>query len=69
MLPSDASGLIRAEVVKGANQNTTIGLLPNVGDAVVLSPYGKREFYQRSKVEKVPWTHQQILEDEPEESQ
>ena len=31
VLPSDASGLIRAEVLKGANQNTTIGLLPKLG--------------------------------------
>ena len=67
VLPSDASGLIRAEVLKGANQNTTIGLLPNLGDEVVLSPYGKPEFYQRSRVEDIPWTHQQILEDDPEE--
>lgn len=68
VLPSDASGLIRAEVFKGANQSTTIGLLPNLGDEVVLSPYGKPEFYQRSRVEDIPWTHQQIIEDDPEES-
>ena len=65
MLPSDGSGLIRAEVLKGANQNNTIGLLPSLGDDVVLSPYGRPEFYQRSTVEDIPWTHQQILEDEP----
>jgi hypothetical protein len=68
VLPSDGSGLIRAEVLKGANQNTTIGMLPNVGDDVVLSPYGKPEFYQRPTVEGIPWTHQEILEEDPEES-
>jgi hypothetical protein len=69
VLPSDESGLIRAEVLKGANQTTTIGLLPNLGDEVVLSPYGRPEFYQRPMVEGIPWTHQQILEDNPEEFQ
>jgi hypothetical protein len=69
VLASDASGLIRTEVLKGANQNTTIGLLPKLGDEVVLSPFGKPEFYQRPKVQDIPWTHQQIVEDEPEESQ
>ncbi|MCC7363537.1 MAG: hypothetical protein IT303_04125 [Dehalococcoidia bacterium] len=67
MLPSNGSQVIRAEVVKGANQRATIGLLPNLGDEVVLSPYGSPEFYQRSTVENVPWTHQLIVEDEPEE--
>ena len=69
VLPSDGSGLIRAEVLKGANQNTTIVLLPNLGDEVVLSPYGKPEFYQRPMVQGIPWTHQEILEDNPEEIQ
>jgi hypothetical protein len=69
VLPSGASGLIRAEVLRGANQNTTIGRLPNLGDEVVLSPYGKPEFYQRSRVEDIPWTHQQVLEEAPEEAQ
>ncbi len=69
VLPSDASGVIRAEVLKGANQNSTIGMLPNLGDEVVLSPYGRPEFYQRSKVEDIPWTHRLILEDEPEGSE
>ena len=68
VLPSDGSGLIRAEVVKGANQTTTIRLLPSLGDEVILGPYGKPEFYQRPKVEFIPWTHQQILEEQPEES-
>ena len=68
VLPSDANR-IRVEVLKGANQNTTIGLLPNLGDEVILSPYGKPDRYQRSKVEEIPWTHQQILEDDPEELQ
>jgi hypothetical protein len=68
VLSSDpSSSLIRAEVLKGANQRNTIGLLPNSGDEVVLSPYGKPEFYKRSKIEDIPWTHQQILEDSPEE--
>ena len=69
VLPSDGSGLIRAEVLRGANQSTNIGLLPNSGEEVVLSPYGKPEFYQQSRVEDIPWTHQQILEDDLEESQ
>ncbi len=69
LLCSDASGMIRAEVIQGANQNTTIGLLPKLGDEVVLSPYGKREFYGRSNVTYIPWTHQETLEDEPEDSE
>jgi hypothetical protein len=69
VLPSDGSGLIRAEVLRGANQSTTIGRLPNLGDEVVLSPYGKPEFYQRSRVEVIPWTHQQIIEEAIEEAQ
>jgi hypothetical protein len=68
VLASDLSGLIQAEVVKGANTNATIGLLPSLGDEVVLSPFGKPEFYQRSKVEDVPWTHLQIGEDDFEAS-
>jgi len=40
-----------------------------LGDEVVLSPYGEPEFYQRSRVEDIPWTHQQILEEAPEEAQ
>ncbi len=65
VLPSDESGLIRAEVLRGANRNNTIGRLPNPGDDVVLSPYGRPEFYQRSRIEDIPWTHQQITEDDP----
>ena len=68
VLPSDASGLIRLEVLSGAVQNTTIGLLPNVGDEVILSPFGRSEFYRRPMVEEIPWTHQQIV-DNPEESE
>jgi hypothetical protein len=66
VLPSDASGLIRAEVVKGANQTPTIERLPKANEDVVLSPYGQPERYKRAKVDEVPWTHQQLLEDEPE---
>ncbi len=68
VLSSDANGLIRAEVQKGANQNNTLGRLPRVGDELVLSPYGKLEYYQRSTIEDIPWTHQQIVEDDSEES-
>ncbi|KEF96622.1 MULTISPECIES: hypothetical protein [Mycobacterium] len=67
VLPSDGSGLIRAEVLKGANRAATIGLLPGLDDDVVLSPYGRPEFYQRSKVEDIPWTHQQVAEDDAED--
>jgi len=65
VLPSDGSGLIRAEVVKGANTSATIDRLPGVGDEVILSPYGESEFYTRPMVADIPWTHQQILEDDP----
>jgi hypothetical protein len=68
ILPADETGLIRAEVLRGANMNTTIGLLPSVGDDVVLSPYGASEFYQRSRVEDIPWTHRQIVDDDLEET-
>lgn len=67
-LPPDGSGQIRAEVLKGANQSSTIGLLPAVGDTIVLSPYGKPEFYQRSRVEDTPWTHMLVV-DEAEEAE
>jgi len=63
VLPLEPDGLIRAEVLKGANQDPTIGRLPDSGDDVVLSPFGKPERYQRSKVEDIPWTHQQIPEE------
>jgi hypothetical protein len=66
VLPNDASGLIRAEVLKGANQTATVGLLPAAGDEIVLSPYGRPEFYQRSQVQEIPWTHLQIVDDSEE---
>ena len=68
VLPADETGLIRAEVLRGANMNNTIGLLPSVGDDVVLSPYGAPEFYQRSRLDDIPWTHRQIVEDDLEET-
>lgn len=68
VLATDAiDGQVQAQVVKGANQSTTVGLLPAVGDEVVLCPFGTPEFYRRSRVEEVPWTHQQVLDNEPEE--
>lgn len=66
VLPNDASGLIRAEVLKGANQTKTVGLLPTAGDEIVLSPYGRAEFYQRSSVQEIPWTHLQLVDDSEE---
>lgn len=69
VLPLDTDGRIRAEVLKGANQNPTIGRLPDLGDDVILSPFGKPERYQRSKVEDIPWTHQQIVEEDFEDPQ
>jgi len=69
LLTPDTSDLIRAEVVKGANQTKTIGRLPNLEEDVVLSPYGRPEFYQQSKIEDIPWTHQKIVEDESTEAQ
>lgn len=64
VLASGADGSIPVEVTGGANTARTIGRLPAVGDEVVLSPFGKAEFYQRSRVTEIPWTHQQILETE-----
>jgi hypothetical protein len=69
LLTPDTNGFIRAEVVKGANRTNTIGRLPNMREDVVLSPFGRPEFYQRPKIEDIPWTHQEILEDEPAEAQ
>jgi hypothetical protein len=66
ILSNDASGLIRAEVLKGANQTKTVGLLPTAGDEIVLSPYGRAEFYQRSAVQEIPWTHLQLVDDSEE---
>jgi hypothetical protein len=68
VLPSDDTALIRAEVRKGANQTATIERLPNLGEDVVLSPYGTPERYQRPRVQEIPWTHQQITEDDLEAS-
>jgi hypothetical protein len=65
MLPADGSGLIRAEVARGANTSATIEHLPDLGDQVVLSPYEEPERYTRPAVEDIPWTHQQVLEDDP----
>ncbi len=65
VLPADASGLIRAEVLRGANRNDTIDRLPNPGDEVVLSPFGAPEFYQQSPIDDIPWTHQQVIDDDP----
>jgi hypothetical protein len=65
VLPSD-DGLVHAEVQKGANQGATISLVPNPGDDVVLSPHGSPEFYQRSRVEAIPWTHLEIADDDQE---
>jgi hypothetical protein len=66
VLPNDASGLIHAEVLKGANQTKTVGLLPAAGEEIVLSPYGRAEFYQRSTVQEIPWTHLQLVDDSEE---
>lgn len=63
------NGQIHAEVLKGANQDSTVAHLPAVGDEVVLSPYGKPEFYQRSTVKEIPWTHQQVRDGELEEEE
>jgi hypothetical protein len=64
VLPSKPDGSVPVEVTGGANTARTIARLPAVGDEVVLSPFGKAEFYQRSRVTEIPWTHQQILETE-----
>ncbi len=58
VLPPDSSGLIRAEVVQGANRAPTIGRLPKTDEDVVLSPYGQPDFYTQPSIEDVPWTHQ-----------
>jgi hypothetical protein len=65
LLPADAQGRIPAMVIAGANMKTTIGRLPNPGDNVVLSPYGTRDLYQRSDLDDIPWTHQEISAVEP----
>lgn len=69
VLTPTSSGLIRIEVLKGANQNSSIRFLPKPGDDVVLSPYGKPEYYARTKIEEVPWTHQLAADEQLEELQ
>ena len=64
VLPGGTDVSISVEVTAGANTNPTVGRLPAAGDDVVLSPFGKTEFYQRTRVTEIPWTHQQILDDE-----
>lgn len=58
---------ILVEVTAGANTNPTIGRLPSVGNEVVFSPFRKTEFFQRSRVTEIPWTHQQLLDGEQDE--
>ncbi|HET9873657.1 MAG TPA: hypothetical protein VFP89_13820 [Propionibacteriaceae bacterium] len=67
VLPADGSGHIRAEVLSGANQRTTLGLLPSPGDNVVLSPFGKPDYYQRPGIDAIPWTHLQVLDETQDE--
>lgn len=69
VLPVRPGGLIQAEVLKGANQSKTIGLLPGPGDDVVLSPYGKRDLYPRAKIDDIPWTHEMTLDEGSKESE
>lgn len=64
VLPGGTNASIPVEVTAGANTNPTLGRLPSVGDEVVFSPFGKTEFYQRSRVTEIPWTHQQLLDAE-----
>lgn len=63
LLTTDSSGLVQAEVVKGANQKATIERLPEVDENVVLSPFGPSESHRRTKVDDVPWTHQLEVEE------
>jgi hypothetical protein len=63
LLPDTGTGMIQAAVVSGANKADRLGLLPEAGDDVVLSPFGKVEFYQRSRIEETPWTHVEILQE------
>lgn len=65
--PAEAGGLMRAEVLKGANQTRTIGLLPGPGDDIVLSPFGQRDLYPRTRIDEIPWTHDMPLDDGSEE--
>jgi hypothetical protein len=54
----EPDGTIRAQVLGGANTRQTMHLLPTVGQQVVLSPFEASQFYRRSHVDEVPWTHQ-----------
>lgn len=69
VLPQSANGQIRVQVLRGANQTSTVARLPAVGDEVVLSPYEKPTLYPRLKVVEIPWTHQQVRDGELEEEE
>ncbi|MCG7964459.1 MAG: hypothetical protein N0E54_17285 [Candidatus Thiodiazotropha taylori] len=50
--------LVLAQVISGALTAKTSHHLPSVGDEVVLSPFGKSDWYPSPEYDEVPWTHQ-----------
>lgn len=50
--------MVHAQVNSGAVSPNTLHRLPSIGDVVVLSPFGKSEFYPPPQYDGVPWTHQ-----------
>lgn len=52
-----AENYVTARVVAGALTKKTNHRLPSVGDEIILSPFGKADFYPPPKFDDVPWTH------------
>lgn len=63
---SCAGDCVTAQVTAGALTRKTNHRLPSVGEEVILSPFGKSDFYPSPNYEVVPWTHQ--IDDQEEES-
>lgn len=59
---------IQAQVNKGANSSSTFGLLPNVSDEIVLSPFTNSSYYPGQDYVEIPWTHRLEKQDEGEAS-
>ncbi len=55
---SCAADCVTAQVIAGALTRKTNQRLPSVGEEVILSPFGKPDFYPPPNYDVVPWTHQ-----------
>lgn len=54
---SATQDVVHVQVNRGALTRRTFDRLPNPGDNVLLSPFGKRAIYPPPQYDEVPWTH------------